>query len=586
MKGNVITTFLKKHWIHYVIGTVFLVLSSYIQSLNPKLLGNIIDALKEQDINTGIVLRYLGFMIIVAILAFITRYIWRSFIIGVARNLECYLRQQLFKHFQLMSVEFYNNRKTGDLMAYAINDISAIRMAFGPGIALVVHGLGMSTVAILSMISSVNLRLTLFALTPIPVIIFAMIFIGRMVQLRFKAVQETFAAISDRVQENISGIRVIKSYVQEKDEVDKFDELNKKMRKSNVRMVRISSLLAPMIEVCFGISFMISLIYGSGLVRTEIITLGDFVAFNGYLTMIMAPIISIGRVINISQKGIASFKRLNEIFKVEPDITDELADNSIRDIEGSIEIKNLTFSYPGTYEPALKDINVNIEQGKTLGIIGKTGSGKTTLMSLLLKLYNVDRGKIFIDGKDINDYPLEVLREKIGYVPQDNFLFSSTIKDNINFFKNIYTDEEIEEAAKLSCIYDSIADFPYGFKTVVGERGVNLSGGQKQRISIARAVVKRPSVLILDDSLSAVDNKTEENIIANFDKYMKGKTAIVIAHRISVIKDAHEIIVMDQGEVVERGTHDELIEKRGAYYDIYQDQFKEETRKKVEYEAS
>lgn len=586
MRKKVIIDFFKRYWFHYIVGIVFLVLTTYIQSLGPKLLGIIIDLLRIDDIDKGRISFYLGMMLIVAIGTFVTRYIWRYLILGNSRNLECYLRQGLFEHFQTLPVQFYHQRKTGDLMAYAINDISAVRMSFGPGLAHIVNSIGMCTVVIISMARSVNLKLTILSLLPIPIIIVLMITIGRLVQQRFRIVQENFAAISDRVQENISGIRVIKSYVQENEEVNKFGDLNEKMIESNIKMVRISSLLSPMIELCFGISFMISLIYGSSMVKNNIISLGDFIAFNGYLTMIIKPITSIGRVINIIQKGIASFKRLNDIFQIESDITQESGDTTLTEINGGIEINHLTFNYPDTEEAALKDISIKINKGKTLGIIGKTGSGKTTLVNLLLRLYNVERGKIFIDGRDINDYTLNVLRENIGYVPQDNFLFSATIKESINFFRDIYTDEEIEQATKLSCIYDNIRDFTNGFDTMVGERGVNLSGGQKQRISIARAIIKNPSILILDDALSAVDTKTEEKIIKHFKRIMSGKTGIIIAHRISAIKHADEIVVMNHGEILERGTHEELLRKKGLYFDIYEEQFKEEAREQVKHEAS
>jgi ATP-binding cassette subfamily B protein len=303
------------------------------------------------------------------------------------------------------------------------------------------------------------------------------------------------------------------------------------------------------------------------------ITLGDFVAFNGYLTMIMAPVISIGRVITIFQRGMASFKRLNEIFNIEPQIKDgeKMVSNKV---EGAIEIRGLDFTYPGTEEKILKNISIEIPKGHTIGIVGKTGSGKSTLANLLLKLYNADPAKIFIDGIDINDYSLETLRDGFGYVPQDNFLFFATIKDNISFFKKAYSTGEIEEAAQNSCIYDSIMEFPGGFDTRLGERGVNLSGGQKQRISIARALIRNPAVLVLDDSLSSVDAITESRILENLKKLRKDMTTIIIAHRISAVADADEIIVMDNGSILERGTHANLLEKGGAYYEIYMEQVK------------
>ncbi len=586
MRNRIVVDFLKQYWHRYVLGIVFLVLSSYIQALSPKVLGIIIDILELEPIDSQRVMLYISYLILIAIGAFITRFIWRYFIMGNARNMECYLRQKLFQHFQKMSVEFYNHRKTGDLIAYATNDVSAVRRTFGPGVALIINGVGLSFISIFTMVRSVDFRLTLLSLLPIPFIIFVIIKLGFLIRQRFRRVQEGFASISDRVQENISGIRVIKSYVQEEKEVERFERLNQHMKDVSIDMVRVSSILSPLIQVLFGISFGVNLIYGSNLVRSGAISLGDFVAFNGYLTMIMAPVISIGRIINVFQRGMASFKRLDGIFQIEPEIVDGVSDMPIKEIKGSIDIKDLTFYYPQTTEPILKDINIQLKEGQILGIIGKTGSGKTTLVNLLLKLYNVRSGHIFIDGKDINEFPLEVLRENIGYVPQDNFLFSATIQDNIRFFNDEFTDDEVENAAKMSLIYHNIMEFPEKFETMLGERGVNLSGGQKQRISIARAIIKHPAIIILDDALSAVDMETEEKILKNLKKLMKGSTGIIIAHRISAIKHADQIIVMDHGRIVERGNHEQLLRNKGFYYDLYQEQYRDQKGKKIDYEAS
>lgn len=573
MKSKVIVDFIKKHWVGYVLGILFMVISSFIQTLVPTILGKIIDFLKSPSIDRDIVLKYTRYMVFAAFGTFITRFVWRYFIMGNARKLECYMRQKLFEHFQNMSVSFYSRNKTGDLMAYAVNDISAVRQAFGPGFALIINGVGIGTISFISMVKSVNFKLTVLALIPIPLIIFLMSRIGKEIQIRFRRVQESFASISDKAQENISGIRVIKSFAQEEDEVLRFEELNANIKKANIDMVRASSILSPMTEVLFGLSFMINLIFGSRMVMRGEITLGDFVAFNGYLTMIMRPVISIGRVINIFQRGMASFKRINELFNVEPEIKDALSAYEPEKIHGDIEIKNLTFTYPGFDEPALKNINLKVESGQILGIVGKTGSGKTTLINLLLKLYNVERNKIYIDGKDINDLSIEILRENIGCVPQDNFLFSTTIEDNIRFFTDEYTDEDVLNAAQMSLIYQAIMDFPEGFSTIVGERGVNLSGGQKQRISIARAIIKTPSILIMDDALSAVDTKTEEGILENLKSVLDGRTGIIIANRISAVRNADLIIVMDKGEIIEKGTHEKLINDDKLYYKLYKEQY-------------
>ena len=578
MGKNIIADFIKKHKWPYIIGIIFMLSASYIQTLFPKVLGRTIDILKEEGFKFSAVKVNLIYILLIAAGTFITTYVWRNLIMGNSRSFECYLREMLYSHMQKLSVEFYNKRKTGDLIAYAINDISAVRIIFGPAAARAINGITVCIISIYSMSKAVDWRLTIMSLLPIPFILIFMIKIGTAVQKKFRRVQENFASISDRVQENIYGIRVIKAYVQEEDEMQKFEKLNNNMMESNLSMVKVSSYLSPIIEICFSISFVLNLIIGGNMVLKGSISLGDFIAFNGYLTMIINPVTSIGKIITVFQRGIASLKRLNEIFDEKPEIKDgEKMINT--PIKGEIQIRDLSFSYPNSTDEKLNRINIITPKGHTLGIVGRTGSGKTTLVSLLLKLYNVDRNKIIIDGVDINDYTLDTLREGFGYVPQEDFLFSASIKDNIRFFKDIYSDEDVESAAKVSCIYDSIQGLPEGFNTMLGERGVNLSGGQKQRISIARAVIKDPAVLILDDSLSAVDTITEEKIINNLRNIRKDKTTIIIAHRLSAVEEADEIIVLDDGKIMERGDNEELLKKRGLYHEIYMEQFKDNKSK-------
>lgn len=574
MGKKIIIDFIKNHKISYVIGIGFMFLTAYIQSLFPTVLGEAIDVLKNNGFSFNEVKLKVMYMLFIAIGAFLTTYAWRNFIVANARSLECHLREKLYDHLQILSQEFYNKRKTGDLIAYAINDISAVRMTFGPATAMTINGIVICAISIYLMCITINWRLTLITLLPIPFIVIFMMNIGKLVQKRFKIVQENFAAISDRVQENINGIRVIKAYVQEEYESKNFEKLNIEMMDSNLKMIRVSALLSPFIEIAFSISFATNLIVGGNMVLAGSISLGDFIAFNGYLTMIMKPINSIGRVITIFQRGVASLKRLNEVFDVEPEIKDGKPGID-KPLKGEIEFRDLSFSYPNSKENSIEKIGLKIPQGSTVGILGKTGSGKTTLVNLLLKLYNVEDKKLFIDGIDINEYSLKALREGVGYVPQDNFLFSASIKDNIKFFKDTYKDIEVEEAAKISSIYESIVTFPKGFDTILGERGVNLSGGQKQRISIARAVIKNPSILILDDSLSAVDTVTESRILKNLKKFRKDKTTLIIAHRISAIKDADFIIVLKNGKIYEQGHHNELIKRGGIYYETYMEQYKD-----------
>ncbi|MGV8981957.1 ABC transporter ATP-binding protein [Clostridium sp.] len=584
MGKSIIVEFIKKHKMSYIIGILFMLLSSFIQSFFPRVLGNTIDILRIDNFDFNKVKIKIAYILLIALGTFISTYIWRNLIIVNGRNLECHLREKLYNHFLKLSPEFYNKRKTGDLIAYAINDISAVRMTLGPATAMLINGIALCSISIYSMSKIINLKFTLMILIPIPFIIFFMMKIGKLVQKRFRVVQENFATISGRVQENIYGIRVIKSYVQEESEAENFEILNDTMMNSNINMVKVSSSLSPVIEISFSISFVMNLIIGGNMVLSGRITLGDFIAFNGYLTLIMRPVISIGRIINILQRGMASIKRLAEIFNVAPKICDGIKMISTT-IQGEIEFKNLSFSYSESDKKALQNINLKIPKGHTIGITGKTGSGKTTLISLLLKLYISSEEEIFIDSVDINDYSLETLRTSIGYVPQDNFLFSASIKDNIKFFKDIYTDEDVKKAAEISSIYESIMDFPGGFETILEERGVNLSGGEKQRISIARAIIRDPAILILDDSLSAVDTITESNLLNNIKKSRSGKTTIIVAHRISTIKHADFIIVMDEGRICESGTHYELIKKGGIYYETYKSQY-EDQKKKSQWEAS
>lgn len=574
MQDNIILDFIKKNKVSYIIGIIFMFLASYIQTLFPKMLGKTIDILKTNNFSKPSVYHNIFYILLIGAGTFLFTYLWRNLVIANARKLECELREKLFAHFEKLSPEFYSERKTGDLISYAINDISAVRMTFGPATSMSINGMVICAASIYSMCQAINWRLTLLTLLPIPFIFVFTLNVGKLIRVRFRKVQESFSAISDKVQENIYGIRVIKAFVQEDSEIKHFEKLNTQITDANLSMVKASSLLAPVIEFCFSISFVMNLIIGGKMVLENKITLGDFIAFNTYLTMIINPIISVGRVISIYQRGMASLTRLNKIFDEKPKILDPAIIDSF-EISGEIEFKDLDFSYPGSREKSLKKINLKISKGHTLGIIGKTSSGKSTLANLLFKLYNVEPNKLFIDGTDIMNISLENLRNSFGFVPQDNFLFSASIKDNITFFKDIYSDDDVEFSAQNSCIHNSIISFKDGFNTILGERGVNLSGGQKQRVAISRALIKNPAVLILDDSLSAVDTVTEGLILDNLRKIRVGKTNIIIAHRISAIKNADEIIVLDDGRICERGTHKELIKKKGVYYDIYIEQYKD-----------
>lgn len=567
--------FIQYKW-KYLWGIVALIMVDALQLVTPKLLGYLTDALGAGTLSMREIYLYIAAIILIALLIAICRFTWRMLVMGSARNLEYWLRNKLFSHFELMSPNFFNNHKTGDLMAHATNDINAVRMAFGHGIMMITDSVFLTSAIIIIMIATIDLRLTAAALLPLPVIAALMIFFGKLIQNRFKNVQEAFSALTDMVQESISGIRVIKSFVQEKSEINKFSSFNDGYVKRNMELIKVWGLMFPMVAFIGSLSFLLALYYGGLLVIDGDLSLGQFVSFVAYLGLLTWPMMALGWVINILQRGIASMKRINEILDTAPEIFDNDNVISIHDYRPSLEFRNLSFTYPGSAAPALSGINLSIKEGMTLAIVGRTGSGKTTLVNMIMRLYNTNPGELLIDGIDINSMPLKELRRNIGYVPQDNFLFSVSIRDNIAFSDTSMSMDRIHEAAKIAQIYDNIMDFPDKFDTILGERGVTLSGGQKQRVSIARAIAKDPGILILDDSLSAVDTKTEEQVLKGLKQVMSNKTAIIIAHRISTIKDADKIIVLDDGRIIEQGTHEQLVKKNGLYNSIYEKQLLED----------
>ncbi|MGD9677417.1 MAG: ABC transporter ATP-binding protein [Vulcanibacillus sp.] len=569
--------FIKNKW-RYIIGIFWVVLVDLLQLTVPKVLGFYIDGLKEKAISFSEMIVYCLLILLIAALVFLFRYLWRIYIMGTARFLEYKLRSDLFLHFQKLSSNYFNTHKTGDLMAHATNDINAVRMAAGPGILMVFDTSILLIATILIMSQTISLKLTIIALLPLPFLALITSKFGRLIHDRFRKTQESFSQLTESVQENISGMRVIKSFVREDSEVSKFTSANQDYVDKNMRLVRIQAIFNPIIQFISGLCYLIVLVYGGSLVVKAEITLGDFIAFISYVGLLTWPIISIGWIINLLQRGSASMARLNEIFYTKPEIIDTLdtVNPCLTDISGKIDISNLSFTYPESSQEVLSSINLNIKSGETLAIIGKTGSGKSTLVNLIVRLFDVDDGMIKIDDHDIKEFPLGVLHEKIGFVPQDNFLFSTTIEKNIAFGLNNYTREEIEEAALNAQILDNINSFPDGFETLVGERGVTLSGGQKQRVAIARALIKNPSILIMDDSLSAVDTKTEDAILARLREVMRDRTSIIISHRISTIKEADNIILLDEGKIFEQGKHEELLKLKGKYYELYQKQLLEE----------
>lgn len=540
----------------------------------PKMIGELTDLIAEGTFTQGDLSRFALQFIGLAALIAVFRYVWRINIMGSARKMEYTLRNMFFEHLQTLSTEFFNRTKTGDLMAHATNDIHAVRMAFGNGIVSAVDAVFLTTVTIY-MMARTSLQLTLVALLPLPFMIVVGVSFGRLIHRRFLRVQEAFSVLSDRVQENFSGIRVIKGFAREKREDERFQEVNELNVQRNMELVRIQAMFHPLIGYCASLAMVIILGYGGMLVLNGSISLGDFVAFHSYLGTLVWPVMAISWVINMIQRGKASMDRLNSIFDQVSEIQDP-QESALDRLQGRIELRGLTFSYPTSTEPVLKGISTEIEPGQVVGILGRTGSGKTTLLNLLLRLYDAERGMILLDGVDIQDISLEVLRTNIGYVPQESFLFSTTIKENIDFAGTGASLERVMEYAKAAQVYENIIEFPAKFDTIVGERGVTLSGGQKQRIALARALIKEPQILLLDDSFSAVDTETEEAILQSLRSIFPGKTVIIVSHRISTLKNANQILVLEDGRVTQRGTHEQLVSEPGLYRDLYHKQLLEE----------
>jgi ATP-binding cassette, subfamily B, multidrug efflux pump len=569
-KLNSLLKYARKYKKRYFVGIAFLIVVDFIQLIPPKILGFLTDSLSQGSATKEIVASSVVYILLIAAIMALCRFMWRIYINGTARFIEYDIRSKFFKHLQSLSTSFYNKNKTGDLMALATNDLNAIRMALGQGVIMFCDAIVL-TIATLIIMLSINVNLTILSLIPLPLVAIISRKFGKSIHKKFTRVQSCFSRLTDLVQENFSGIRIVKSFVQEEKEYEKFLKENKNNLDANMDFIKVWGIFSPLIELIASLSFVILVAVGGRYVILGKISLGEFITFNMYLGNLVWPMMAIGWVMNILQRGYASLERIEEVLNTPPEITDKYVDD-ITSLEGDIVIKDLTFTYPNSNLPALKNVNINIKEGETLGIVGRTGSSKSTLISLLLRLYNVENGKIFIAGKDINKIPLQTLRHNIGLVSQDPFLFSTTLAQNINLPFDSLDMDKVIEATKNADVYENIVDFPHGFETMVGERGVTLSGGQKQRVSIVRALIKNPNILILDDCLSAVDSKTEVKILENLKKIMKDRTSIIISHRISAVKDADQIIVFDEGEIIQIGVHEELKTQEGIYKDVYEKQ--------------
>lgn len=567
-----LSDFFKENKHRYIIGVCILLVADLFQLVMPKILGIITDLIEQNAITQKDFLFYIAIIMGSALIIALARFGWRIYIFGTARTLEFWLRNKYFNHLELLSQNYFNSKKTGDLMAHATNDIQSVRAAFAGGVVMATDALFMTAMTLTMMLISIDVKLTLMALLPLPIIAVLIRIFGRQVQKRFRVVQECFSKLTDKVQESYSGIRVIKSFAQEENNIKDFQEINQLNYDKNMHLTKLFGLMHPMITLVSALSLMIALALGGNMVIDGSLSLGQFVTFITYLGLLTWPMIAMGGVINIIQRGIASMKRLNEIFDTQSDITDQLADASIHKLRGKIEFSEVSFKYPNTDIYALQDVSFKVNVGSTLAILGPTGSGKTTLASLLLRCFDLEEGHILIDNMPLTQIPLGLLRDSIGYVPQNTFLFSTSIQDNIAFSDDHLAPEKIQQYAQIAQIHDEIIDFPEGYQTLLGEKGVNLSGGQKQRISIARALIKEPKILILDDALSAVDTKTEASILNHLKAELQKSTSLIISHRISTIKEADWILVLDDGRVVQQGVHESLLAQEGLYRSIYEKQ--------------
>ena len=561
--------FFKEEWKRYAIAIPLLILAGIFDVIPPRLVGMAIDQIHIGSMSLSDIIKYIVTFFVITVISYGITYIWMHQLFGSAYLVERKLRSRLMNHFLKMTPVFFEKNKTGDLMARATNDLKAISITAGFGILTLVDSIFFMLTILFMMCVFISFKLTLMAIIPLPIMALLLKIYGDKLHNRFTNAQKSFGELNDRVLESISGIRVIRAYAQERADEKRFFNMTEDVYKKNVEVAKIDSLFEPTINILVGMCYVISLGYGSYLVFNQEITLGDLVAFNVYLGMLIWPMFAIGELMNVLQKGNASLDRVQQTLDEKEQTPDMDHPKTLNTIQ-SIKFDNVTFQYPSSNVENLKRIYLELKEGETLGIVGRTGSGKTTLIKQLLREYPIKSGEIYLSGIPINQISKIDIRERIGYVPQEHILFSKSIKENILFGNPNATEEELMKAIEIAAFDQDLKMLPEGLETLVGEKGVALSGGQKQRISIARAIIKNPELLILDDSLSAVDAKTEQRIIENIRKERKGKITIISTHRMSAVQNAHWIIVLNDGEIVEEGTHEMLMKRNGWYKEQFE----------------
>lgn len=571
MKQELIKSLKKYKW-KILIEIILIVFCVIFIAYPSRLIGKMVDLLYNAEMNKTEIIKSVIQLLFVSLVIIVTRIAWKNLDFRINIYIDKDIRDRLFTKLLKAKVESLNEIKNGEIMSYFVSDLRKVTMTTSKFISTGTRIIANFAVAITMMSSSCNIKLTVISLIPVFATIVIIILIRNRMDKSFKLVQKSFTDLSEYVQESTDSVRTMKAFCGEEKQIEEFEKKNATLKKNNISVSINQNLLFVCVSFGFGIAYAISLLYGSNLVLKNEISIGDLIAFNGYLAILEAPVTWIPWLLGRAKKFKVSFDRLDKMFKLPEEEIEDFEKNDNDKLEGNIEIKNLTYNYPGYIETVLENININIKKGESLGIIGVIGSGKTTLMNLLLKLYDVERGKIFIDGKDINDIKVKTIRDNICYITQDNFLFSATLKENINLFKDEYKDEDIEESTKQAMIYDEISSMEEGINTVIGEKGIDLSGGQKQRVVISRAFLNNSNIIIFDDTFSALDNRTEQHVLNNIKELTKNKTCIIVSNRISDIKDCDKIIVLEQGEIVEQGTHQTLLKTNGKYQEFYQNQ--------------